>query len=132
MITLFFLITLNLHLLAPEFPTLPVERPTPISFYDRLIKAIVMIESSGGKQLYNKKEGAVGAFQIRQIRLDHYNQQNATFYKLSDCFDYQLSKKVFLYYAHGKSYEKAAKTWNGSGSATIVYWNKVKNQLNKN
>ena len=34
-----------------------------------------------------------------------------------------------MYYTQGRSYEKVAKSWNGSGPKTIDYWKKVKSKL---
>jgi len=114
---------------CPEFRTLPIERMEPISRYGKLIKAIVKVESQSGKYLYNLKEQAVGAFQIRQIRVDDYNKRLGTKYVLKDFYGYNLSRKMFLYYADGKDYETASKNWNGSGRMTIEYWKKVKKYL---
>ena len=103
-----------------------VLHPNP---YLELIRAVVQVESNGNHLAYNPKENAVGAFQIRQIRVTHYNQLRGTDYKLTDFYDYDLSLEMFMYYARGKDWEKAAKDWNGSGKLTIIYWNKIKSQL---
>jgi len=100
-----------------------------INYYDPLIKAVVMVESRNGKYLYNDFEGAVGYFQIRKCRIDHYNKLTGSNYTLNDCYNYELSRKVFLYFAKGKSYEKAAKSWNGSGKQTLAYWKLVSNAI---
>jgi len=96
-----------------------------------LIRAIVQVESSSGQNLYNKKENAVGWFQIRQVRVDYYNALRGTHYKLEDFYDYELSKEMFIYFARGKSFEQAAKDWNGSGKMTEKYWQKVKEILKR-
>ena len=97
--------------------------------YLPLIKAVVAVESQNGKYLYNPDEGAVGWFQIRQIRVDHYNKLRGTNYKLTDFYDYDLSREMFLYYCKGRDFETVAKSWNGSGEMTKDYWNKIKQQL---
>lgn len=101
----------------------------PINGFDPLIKAVVFVESSGGKHLYNADENAVGAFQIRQIRIDDYNRLTGSHYTLNDCYDFEVSKKVFLYFAKNKSYEMAARSWNGSGRKTEIYWKKIQVRL---
>jgi hypothetical protein len=101
-----------------------------INYYEPLIKAVVMVESSNGKYTYNPDEGAVGWFQIRQVRVDHYNQMRGTNYKLTDFYDYDLSREMFLWYASGKSYEVAARNWNGKWVLTEKYWKRVKQHLN--
>ena len=127
---------LSVQLYAPPAGSIPIKleselmqsvlHPNP---YLELIKAVVQVESNGNPLAYNPKENAVGAFQIRQIRVTHYNQLQGTNYKLTDFYDYDLSLEMFMFYAKEKSFEKAAKSWNGSGKMTIDYWNKVKSQL---
>ena len=115
-----------LSLRAPGFDCLVIARTEPLNYYDKLIKAVVMVETNNGKCLYNEFEGAVGYFQIRQVRVDDYNRLRGTKYALNDFYDYELSRKVFLYFTRGRSYREVAKTWNGSGELTEVYWKKVK------
>ena len=97
--------------------------------YYPLIKAIVYVESRGNDSAYNEKEGAIGAFQIRQIRIDHYNRLTGKCYQHEEMYEYDKALEVFLYYCEGKSFENAAKSWNGSGPKTKIYWHKVSNQL---
>jgi len=101
-----------------------------VNFYEPLIKAVVMVESNNGKYLYNAKENAVGWFQIRTVRVIHYNQLTGSNYVLNDFYDYDLSREMFLFYASGKDYETAAKNWNGSGPMTNDYWKRVQKHLN--
>ena len=123
-------IMLCLQLSAPPNNSVVVIASEGISFYEPLIKAVTMVESRDGKYLYNPKENAVGWFQIRQIRVDHYNQLRGTNYILADFYDYNLSREMYLYFAAGKSYENAAKDWNGTGPMTIDYWHKIQKHLN--
>lgn len=117
----------NIH---PFFPKpLIVYLPAPPISYELLAEAVTMVESGKGKKVYNKKENAVGWFQIRQCRVDHYNYVRKTKYKLTDFYNYNLSLEMFLFYAKGKSPEKAAKNWNGSGPMTVIYWKKVKSKI---
>jgi hypothetical protein len=49
-----------------------------------------------------------------------------------DLFNYNISEKIFLYYANEigpSNFERIAKTWNGSGKSTIQYWEQVKRFL---
>ena len=129
----FILLFICMYLIAP-----PVDRPIvyiPTAQivvdpqridYEPLIKAIVQWESKGNHFAFNALENAVGAFQIRQCRIDHYNQLAGTNYTLEDCYDYSLSKRIFMYFAYGKDWERAAKDWNGSGPMTVTYWENVK------
>jgi len=107
--------------------------------YNPLIDAIFFIESSRDTSAYNSKENAVGGLQIRQCRIDHYNKLTNKNYTLKDMYDFDKAKEVFLYFTDHdwrgnqisqKSFEKAAKDWNGKGPKTIDYWNKVSAILN--
>lgn len=120
-------LSISIQLLAPggkKYITL--EAGKAISQLENLIRAVVWVESQGNVFAYNPREGAVGAFQIRQIRVSHYNRLKGTNYRLKDFYDYDLSKEMFVYFAQGKTMERAAKDWNGSGAMTEIYWNKVK------
>jgi hypothetical protein len=114
---------------APDIGCLYIAKSEPVSFYDPLIKAINTVEVGDGSVLFNPVEMAVGYFQIRPVRVEDYNKLRGTKYKLEDFYDYKLSREMFLFYARGKTYERAAKDWNGSGKMTIEYWNKVRREL---
>lgn len=104
-------------------------KEAPVIFrsnYDNLIIAIARYESNGIDSIINQKEQAYGRLQIRQCRVDAYNRVTGKSYKLEDMFNFNIAREVFLYYAKGKTYEQAAKDWNGSGPLTITYWAKVK------
>jgi hypothetical protein len=106
-----------------------IERQKGINYYDPLIRAIVLVESNGNKYAFNASEGAVGAFQIRECRLEHYNRLTGLKFVLNDMYDYSNAKQVFLYFAQNKSYEQASRDWNGKWSLTKDYWNKVQKVL---
>jgi hypothetical protein len=136
MILLIFLILIFFTLQAPvvRYDDKIIEqwkRAEQIWYWQSIIEAVVWVESSGDAFAFNKKEGAVGAFQIRQCRVDHYNKLKGTKYKLKDFFDYNLSKEMFLYFAKGKDFETACKNWNGSGPLTEIYWQKIKHYEHK-
>lgn len=118
-------------LLAPNSYVLTIESIKPINSYDALIRAVVAVESKGDNFAYNPKEQAVGAFQIRPIRLKHFNELTGKDYKLTDLYDYDISLEIFMFFARMKGYnfELIAKSWNGSGPMTEIYWNKVKSKL---
>ena len=97
--------------------------------YYPLIKAIVYVESRGNDSAYNEKEGAKGAYQVRKIRIDHFNRLTGKNYQHDEMYNYYKSTEVFLYFAEGKSYEKAARNWNGKWELTEGYWAKVNQHL---
>jgi len=106
--------------------------------YEPLVRAIALVESNNNILAYNVVEDAVGAFQIRQCRIKHYNKLTGKDYTLKDMYDYNKAKEVFVYFIyhdnrgriiHPKSYEQAAKNWNGSGPMTENYWKRVQKVL---
>jgi hypothetical protein len=129
------IILLLLHTLkagAPADKVAYIVMSEPVDAYDKLIKAVVQVESFGDTTANNLLEEAIGAFQIRPIRLLDYNQRTGNKYKMEDCYNYNISRKIFLYYANQigfPKYEKIARNWNGSGETTLEYWNKVKSYL---
>ena len=120
----------SLTLKAPSDEAIRIVKTEPIRPYETIINAIVEVESNGNVLAYNPKEGATGAFQIRQIRLDEYNKLSGENLKLSDCYDYETSKRIFLFYSckfHPSDYKSIAIDWNKS--KTLKYWNKVKQKF---
>jgi hypothetical protein len=127
-----FLITLALKVFAPTSESMVVVKPFPIEPYKDLIRAIGMVETQYDTLAYNPLEEAVGYFQIRPIRLIDYNSRTGSTYSRNDLFNYKISKKIFLYYATEigpYNFERIARTWNGSGKNTILYWDQVKRFL---
>jgi hypothetical protein len=91
-----------------------------------------MVEGMGDTTAYNPQEKAIGYFQIRPIRLVDYNRRTGNHYAMKDMFNYEISEKVFLYYASQTgpyNFEKIAKNWNGSGAKTALYWKRIKKYL---
>lgn len=119
--------------IAPNVNVLPVMESQPVDIYERLMQAILLVESAGDTMAYNPIEQAYGPFQIRPIRLTDYNMRTGKRYIMKDCYTLKVSREVFLYYAIqiGSDYETIARKWNGSGVMTIEYWSKVKNALNQ-
>jgi hypothetical protein len=104
----------------------------PVKPFERLIRAVLLVESLGDTLAFNIDEEAVGGLQIRPIRLLDYNQRTGKNYKMKDCYNFRISKKIFLYFAElsgTNDYESIARSWNGSGKATLIYWVKVKSFL---
>jgi hypothetical protein len=127
-----FLMLLAMKAAAPEAKVAFILVSSPVNSFDRLIKAIVHVESTGDDFAFNLTEQAVGAFQIRPIRILDYNHRTGKDYKIESCFNYDVSKEIFLYYAKRigyPDYETIARKWNGSGKTTLDYWEKVKKNL---
>jgi len=126
------LFLLDLRLSAPDVNVIYMPFAKPLDAYERLVNAVVMVESAGDTLAFNQLEEAVGAFQIRQIRLLDYYQRTGINYTIEECYNFNISKEIFLYYARQtgyQDYETIARNWNGSGNATLDYWEKIKANL---
>jgi hypothetical protein len=122
----------SIKAVAPGFEVITIYTSEPVDAYNRLIIATIQVESSGDTLAFNLAEEAVGAFQIRPIRILDYNRRTGNNYKLEDCYSLKISKEIFLYYAIENDYldyESIARNWNGSGRTTLDYWKKIKKYL---
>jgi hypothetical protein len=127
-----FLLFLAARAYAPGNGSLVILTTPPDEPFKKLIYAIGMVETKFDTLSYNHVEMAAGYFQIRPIRVLDYNIRTGSKYSLNDMFDYDISEKVFLYYATAigpYDFEKIAKKWNGSGKITLEYWAQVKKFL---
>lgn len=130
MVTL--LLLLAVKAFAPANDSLVIFTTSPDEPFKKLIYAIGMVETKFDTLSYNPVEEAVGYFQIRPIRVLDYNLRTGSNYSMKDMFDYNISEKVFLFYATAigpYNFERIAKKWNGSGKVTYEYWNQVKKFL---
>jgi hypothetical protein len=126
------LFSISLKVSAPVSGSLLIMDSRPVEPYNRLIRAIGIIETRFDTLAYNPVEEAAGYFQIRPIRLEDYNRRTGNHYTMKDMFNYKISEKIFLYFADQigpYDFEQIAKKWNGSGHMTIGYWNRIKKYL---
>lgn len=120
------------RIFAPVGNSFVILKSAPVEPYKKLIHAIGMVETGCDTLAYNPVEEAVGYFQIRPIRLRDYNKRTGSNYKMKDMFNYEISEKIFLYYASQigpYDFERIARKWNGSGPRTIHYWNRIKKYI---
>tara|TARA_R110000744_G_scaffold117929_1_gene220388 strand:- start:784 stop:1146 length:363 start_codon:yes stop_codon:yes gene_type:complete len=104
---------------------------------DKLINAIIYVESRGDDLAYNSKENAAGCLQIRPIALKEVNRLvGYNKYTLKDRWSRAKSIEMFNVIKSNiknPTDEIIARTWNGgynfSKSSTDDYWQKVKNRL---
>ena len=117
-----------------------------------LIKALIMVESSGNDHAIGDRHlthPAYGLLQIRQPVCDDYNRAHGTTYRVSCLIGQRaVSVKICRWYldyygrrlakAHGRSLtlEDYARIWNGGPDgarkqATMKYWHRVKRVLTK-
>jgi hypothetical protein len=116
-------------LFAPEATRLTVVEHQPLNPYSEVYMAVKMVES-GDRDVINYTEGAYGRAQIRQCKLDEYNEATGSSFVLRDCLDESVSREIFMW--HMMQYndiEIAVKRWNGSGPMTEIYLDKVKRYL---
>jgi hypothetical protein len=126
------LISFSLKVSAPCWTSVTICEFPPVEPYKKLIFAIGMVETKGDTLAYNPFEEAIGIFQIRPIRLKDYNQRTGNNYKSKDLFNYEISKRIFLYYAEmvgPYKFEQIARRWNGSGLLTTSYWYRIRQYL---
>jgi len=121
---------------CPPVGGLTIEAGEPIRPHETLWKAICTVESQNNPMAYNKKEGAVGIAQIRQIWLDDYEQRTGIHYELTEMYDTTKAKSVFMWHCsqyHHTEIERIVRTYNGGPSGmkkqtTIKYYRKVLRQ----
>jgi hypothetical protein len=106
---------------------------------DRLIHAIRIVESNMNDFAVGSSQD-VGPLQITPVRLKDFNQKTGKNYSHSDCFNFEVSKEIFLFYAskYGSTpdkWEMLARRWNRAyqwqDNKGLQYWKRVLTQLNK-
>jgi hypothetical protein len=131
----FFLISINLF--APGDKFIAIQAPANINPWFPLWYATCIIESENNPAKVNIREGAYGIVQIRQCKLDDYNKDTSNSYTISLVTDVSVSKKIFMHHCSScKSFEEAARTWNGGPNGmdkpqTKFYWDRISKVLAK-
>jgi len=118
--------------IAPNYDSIVIIESPPEEPFRKLVYAVGMVEGMGDTTAYNALEEATGYFQIRPIRLLDYNRRTGSLYTMKDMYNYEISEKIFLYFASQigpYKFEKIARNWNGSGAKTDEYWKRVKEYL---
>lgn len=117
---------------APGYATLVVTRESAIEPYEKLWKITCFIESTNRPYVIGDNGESYGIAQIQQVRLDDYFEKTGIRYSVADCFNVDVSKKIWLYYASQFDYrdiKSISKDWNKS--KTNRYYLKVKNEFDK-
>ena len=130
------LIILFLALFSPiqtvSLKVVPIPISEAVNPFESIIRAIVTVESGNDNLAHNISEDSRGAFQIRKIRIDDFNNRTGKSYTHDQCFDYEISKQIFLYYASQigpGNIDKIIMRWNGKGKMAEEYLKKVKKHL---
>ena len=97
--------------------------------YELFVQAAIRTESAGNPYAMGVNHD-VGILQITPVLLRDYNQRTGNHYMMYNVIDPQLSRKVFDYYARGRSFECAARCWNGGPRGmqkqkTFDYWIRI-------
>jgi hypothetical protein len=117
---------------APDTKSIVIVENQPVGPFKKLVYAVGMVETMNDTMVYNPVEEAIGFLQIRPIRLKDYNERTGSNYSMNDMYNYNISEKIFLFYASQigpYNFERIAREWNGSGIKTIEYWKQVKEYL---
>ena len=121
---LILLLLIPVDLFAPKYGAIPILSREPINPYEKIIKAVTIVESAEGKYLYNPAEEAIGWFQIRPIRVEDYNERTGESITHEECYDYEVGRKIFLYYISQIDYrdiKAIAINWNGISERNLYY-----------
>jgi len=116
-----------------------------IDVNEKLLLAIIYVESGGDSTKWAKGEDAVGCLQIRRIAVRDANRilrkrKNKKRYNYKDRWNCEKSKEMFAiltnYYLPGGCNEDIARFWNGGPRGPIKksterYWRKVRRKLYK-
>ena len=117
-------------------PTLKTNKPKS------LVDALILVESAGNPNAFNKKENACGCLQIRPVMVREVNrilrkQDSEQRFTKEDRWDCGLSKEMFYiwrnYHHKVSNDEIIARNWNGGPrgykkQSTEHYWHKVQLQ----
>lgn len=103
--------------------------------FEAILKAVVEVESKNGIYLFNPKENAVGYFGIRPIKLKDYCEKTGKRITLEQCYDYEMGKEIFLFYASQFSPDNIKGiciNWNGRSRHNKYYLRIQKILLDRN
>jgi len=105
----------------------------PLNNLEAIWQAVIKVESNGSPDAFCidiNGQPSVGIAQIQPSRIAHYNRLTGKSYRLYDCFNEEISKEVFMFFARKIGNEdRLIKAWNGSGWRTEIYLTKVKKYL---
>lgn len=114
-----------------------------VNLNDRFFKALGAVESSNNPKAYNKKEDAIGIFQIRPAYFKDAVEfdKNLSKYKHSDCYSPEISKLIVKSYMaryckNGNVSDLArahnsGPNWKNKKDLTNNYWEKFKKYYNE-
>jgi len=133
----FILIMFTASLAGPPSNTITIPVKVALTPFKMIIGAIAKVETNNDSTAIgdkNLKLHSYGKYQIRQSRLDDFNQKTGKHYTIRDMFDNKKAEEVFYFYCTTSDLEVIARLWNGGPRAmqkksTVKYWKLVKAQL---
>ena len=114
--------------------------PTWEDGWKDFIPALVQVESKSNPNALGNNNDR-GILQITPILVKEVNRISGLAYTHDDAWDPEKSIEMFYIiarkYCPEHDFEKMARIWNGgpkghTKECTIIYWNKVKNELDRN
>ena len=129
MITILIIALFSIELTAPPYPVMYIADNKPLKD-QRLLNAIIQVESRGNPLQVNFGEQAIGLLQIRKVMLNEVNRiAGYEKYTVKDCLDSLKSIEMYWtvqsYWNPTNDFKTGAIVWNGR-SKHNHYWNKVK------
>lgn len=125
------IVALSVEVLVPSCA--PAITPAEL---DRLIPALIQVESGGEYGAIGDGGKAVGCLQIWPVMVQDVNRIAGTHYTLADRLNpaksVEMARIYFRHYGKSWTVEQAARHWNsgpGSTAGTDKYWNKVRKEL---
>lgn len=118
---------------ADYYPVILIEEP--LNNLEAIWWAVCKIESNHDPTAWiidTNGKLSIGIAQIQQSRVDHFNRLTGKNYKHEDCFDLDVSKEIFMFFARRiGSEEILIRSWNGNvkSEMTRIYYEKVKRYL---
>lgn len=115
-------------------------KPTWEDGWRDFIPALVQVESRGNPNALGNNNDR-GILQITPILVKEVNRISGLTYTHDDAWDPEKSIEMFYIiarkYCPEQDFEKMARIWNGGPHGhtkdyTVAYWNKVKNELDRN
>lgn len=124
MTTLILIILFSVRCLAPAENYIPIAGTEPIRPYDKLWETVCKVESNNNPLAYNPSEKAYGIAQIRDIRVRDYFDRTGIKVSLNDCYNPDISKRIFMFYATQYDYRDIKSiciSWNGVSKRNLYY-----------
>ena len=131
------LLLFSLSLSAPIDTRAVIIQPEAIQPYEALFNITCKVESSHRPNVIGDHGESFGIAQIQQIRLDDYFNLTGISYTTADCFNVDVSREIFLFFADRigpYNMEAISRCWNGGPNgmnmeSTEKYYLKVQKAL---